>query len=337
MTYHLTRTLPWTLIGLIAVGLVTRATPITATDPPRDEPAAGADAPASAADGPASSDDEPAALDPRSLAIPDPEVDPDMDDDGGIAKEVEAYRKRLRQIADAYAAPPGGKQLTKLPDLWIDRDAKRVYIDGYVTMRRGPLEMFACPVGTKEHESIVAVFVKSSQVHAALLSIGAEPGKPVQWEPEFVPPSGQRIAVWVTWRDADGKFQVADARDWLINTENDETLDRWWVFAGSKIWTDPADGTEHYTADGGDLVCVSNFSTAMLDVPFDSSANAGSLLFRPFTDRIPEDSTSVRLVLAPLPETDPVEGDAGEETKDGEADPKGVLTPPDESVVPVQP
>lgn len=330
MTLNLTRMLPLVLIGLIAAGLVIQATPTTATDPPTDDAAAEQTEPEEPTD-------QPTGLDRRSLAVPDPEADPDLDDDGGIAQEVEKYRQRLRQIADAYAAPPGAKQLTKLPDLWIDREAKRVYIDGYITMRRGPLEMFACPVGTKEHESIVAVFVKSSQVHAALLSIGAESGQPVQWEPDFVPPSGQTIAVWVTWRDAEGKFQVADARQWLLNTETDETLDRWWVFAGSKIWTDPADGTEHYTADGGDLICVSNFSTAMLDVPFDSSANAGSLLFKPFTDRIPPDATSVRLVLAPLPEKAKADGDTetgGDTETDG---PKDAAVPPDESVVPIQP
>ena len=41
-------------------------------------------------------------------------------------------------------------------------------------MREGPLEMFACPSGTKEHESVVAVLSKSREIHAALLAIGAQ-------------------------------------------------------------------------------------------------------------------------------------------------------------------
>jgi len=49
--------------------------------------------------------------------------------------------------------PPG---LTRLVDgLWIDQKRKYVVVDGKVSMREGPLEMFACPKGTKEHESIV--------------------------------------------------------------------------------------------------------------------------------------------------------------------------------------
>jgi hypothetical protein len=51
-------------------------------------------------------------------------------------------------------------------------------------------------------------------------------------------------------------------------------------------------------ADGGDFLCVSNFPTAMLDVPVSSSAK-GSLLFQAFTERIPREKTKVRLVLIP--------------------------------------
>ncbi|OYP34063.1 hypothetical protein CGZ80_16780 [Rhodopirellula sp. MGV] len=201
----------------------------------------------------------------------------------------------------AFLPPPGGTSLSKDGRLWIDAKRKRVYIDGYVAMTRGPLEMFACPVGTKEHESIVAALSRSRDVHAALLAIEATPGTPVRFRPTFVPPTGQVIRVWVCWYDKDGKFQAVDAREWIHDLDIDGPMKTEWVFAGSGFWQDPEDKREYYEADGGDMICVSNFSSAMLDVAISSSADADSLRFEPFETKIPPRDTPVRLVLVPVP------------------------------------
>jgi hypothetical protein len=70
------------------------------------------------------------------------------------------------------------------------------------------------------------------------------------------------------------------------------------VFAGSSFWTDPADGTEYYQADGGDLICVSNFPTAMLDLPVESSQSNEALLFEAFAGRVPPRGTAVELIFS---------------------------------------
>jgi hypothetical protein len=216
------------------------------------------------------------------------------------ATPVEEFKTPEDLAGDAFDPPPGAKSLSKR-NVWVDREKQRVFIDGYVAMREGPLEMFACPAGTKEHESIVASLARSSEVHAALLAVGAKPGTPVQYLPNFVPATGQRIRVWVLYRDAAGKFQAVDARKWIRKAGTDQQMDSDWVFAGSGFWKDPEDGREFYQADSGDMICVSNFNTAMLDVPIASSAQADDLLFIPYTSRIPEPGTPVRLVLMPIP------------------------------------
>jgi hypothetical protein len=203
-------------------------------------------------------------------------------------------------VRQAFGVPPSAKQLSKR-SVWIDREKQRVYVDGYVAMQDGPLEMFACPIGTKEHESIVATLARSSEVHAALLAIGAQPGTPVAFLPNFVPATGQRIRVWVCYRDSDGKFHAVDARKWVRKTGTETQMEPDWVFAGSGFWKDPSNGREYYRADGGDMICVSNFNTAMMDVPIASSAEANELAFSPFTRRIPKRGTPVRLVLVPIP------------------------------------
>ena len=203
--------------------------------------------------------------------------------------------------ARAFGPPPDATPLSP-KNLWIRRGDSTVFADGYVAMREGPLEMFACGAGTKEHESVVGVIPRASDVHAALLAAGASRGTPVRFLPKFVPPTGQRIRVWVAWRDPRGAFRVVDGRQW-IRREDGGPMDVDWVFAGSSVWTDERTGESHYQADGGDMICVSNFSTSMLDVPIDSSAEAGALIFQPRTDAIPPRGTPVRVLLRPIPMT----------------------------------
>jgi hypothetical protein len=71
-----------------------------------------------------------------------------------------------------------------------------------------------------------------------------------------------------------------------------------WVFAGSVFWRDPSDGKDYYQADGGDLVCLSNFPTAMLDLPIESSQSNEALLFEAFEGRVPPRGTAVEMILS---------------------------------------
>jgi len=230
-----------------------------------------------------------------------------LDDPPVKAIDAEATLKELGYVdpADTVRAalgdPPDAKRLSKASSLWVDTKNKRVFVDGYVSLRDAPLEMFACPKGTKEHEAIVATLAKSSEVHAALLAVGAEPGSTVKFTPRYTPATGQPIRVWVMFRDQEGKFKFSDARKWVRKSGTDEALELDWVFAGSNLWTDPQDGIKYYQADGGDMICVSNFGTAMLDLPIKSSDSNGNLSFSAFTDRIPADLTPVRLMLVPIP------------------------------------
>ncbi len=220
--------------------------------------------------------------------------------DQEIAESEKLYVTPEEKVEAAFAPPPNSKAINP-QGLWVNLDDKQVFVDGYVTMREGPLEMFACPIGTKEHESVVATLAKSSQVHAALLAVGARSGTPVQFLPSFIPATGQRIRVWVCYYDAADKFQAKDAKGWIKNTSTKKTMQADWVFSGSGFWKDPNDGKEYYRADGGDMICVSNFSTAMLDVPIASSAEANALQFIPNTDEIPARGTPVRMILSPIP------------------------------------
>ena len=228
-----------------------------------------------------------------SISISDPMTDEELE------TPLDEYVGPDQIAAKAFPAPPNAKAMSQ-SNLWIDRDRGWVFADGYVAMNEGPLEMFACPTGTKEHESVLATIAKAREVHAALLAIGAEPGTPVSYETDFTPATGQKIRVWVCYRDTEDKFQAIDARTWIRQMGTDKVMEPEWVFGGSFVWKDPTDGRNYYQADSGDMICVSNFATAMMDIPVASSADADSLLYEPFTERIPERGTPVRLILEPL-------------------------------------
>ncbi len=55
-----------------------------------------------------------------------------------------------------------------------------------------------------------------------------------------------------------------------------------------------------YAANSGDVICVSNFAEAMLDLPINSSKNNAELEFEAFTERIPPVGTPVTVILEPV-------------------------------------
>ncbi len=237
---------------------------------------------------------------PKSDSVPD-KTEP-------AAEESLAWPKRSaleQKVARVFGPPPGMTRLAKDARIWIDVKKKLLVVDGYVALRLGQLEMFACPAGTKEHESVIGLLSKAQYVHAGLLAIGAKQGSPVKFEPTYTPASGSKIKIEILYIDEKGTKKRVLAQDWVRQVGTEKTLDMDWVFAGSGMWKDPDTGTEQYLAESGDLICVSNFSTATLDLPIRSSQANSSLLFAAYTDRIPPEQTPVRLVLSIKPDQEP--------------------------------
>jgi len=193
---------------------------------------------------------------------------------------------------------PELKRLSPTDEIWLDAATKRVVVGGVIALAKGEIEVFACPKLSKEHEAIVATNCPARLIHAGLLAIGLEPGRPVSFDPDYAAAEGPKVEVRVRWRDATGQQQEVRAQEWIRNTKTGQPLAADWVFAGSGFWRDPADGSEHYEADGGDMICVSNFPTAMLDLPIASSDSNEALLFEAFEGRVPAAGTVVDLILS---------------------------------------
>jgi hypothetical protein len=182
---------------------------------------------------------------------------------------------------DTSARPPSALREI-LPGVRADLAAKLVEFDGIVPLDcHNPqtpdvfLEVTVCTRDTKEHESLVMTRATASNVHAALLAIGLQPGAPGRWNYENrtftpVPPRGSPVRVTLAYFGADGKEIEAPATDWIINAATkapfqsgsgapgrSEESDGF-VFAGSRMAKH--EGFEVYDADGvGTVVGLCTF------------------------------------------------------------------------------
>ena len=239
--------------------------------------------------------------------------------DGGTGPKTAAPQS---PTAVKSERPPAKRaRFSKKDEVWIDLGRREVIVGGAVSLREGMLEMFACPEGTKEHESVVAVKSKAATVHAALLAVGAKPGHPAQFDPVYVPAKGTVVDIDVTWADGDGKTHTARAQDWVMHLPTSKPMSQDWVFGGSSFWRDEATGQDYYQAEGGELICLSNFSTATLDLPVSSSQANSDLLFGAFTENVPALGTPVKLILRPRLKASATPDKAADAKEPGDAKP----------------
>jgi len=177
---------------------------------------------------------------------------------------------------------------------------RRVLVSAEVCLREGQLEQLMCRKQTKEHEAVLAADVDARHIHAALIAAGAKEGSPVRFVPKYRPASGTTIKVSVQYKDKD-KEATAPAQSWIKNAKDNKTLQSDWVFAGSRFVKNPLDdGKEYYLANDGDLICVSNFETALLDLPINSPKDNADLIFVANSERIPPLGTKVTVILEPV-------------------------------------
>lgn len=188
------------------------------------------------------------------------------------------------------------RRLHRTQPVWIDPKEKAVVFQGRTCRASYPLEFLVTMPG-REYEAVIVSTVPPSVVHAGLMALGAKPGNPVQFVPEFRPPTGTEIEIEVRWKDAKGKVQKASARDWVRDIKTRKALSLNWVFGGSRFAED--DGRQVYQADFGDFISVANVPIATLDLPIRSQSDLDSRQFEGFVERMPPAGTPVTLLLKP--------------------------------------
>jgi hypothetical protein len=186
--------------------------------------------------------------------------------------------------------------------LEVQGDQRRVVVQSVVCLREGQLEGLLTIKQKKEHEYILATEASAAEIHRALLVARAVNGHPVQFQPRYVPASGSVIKVSLRYQK-DGRPVSEPAQRWICDARGKKDLDRDWVFGGSQFVPDPDDVMKQlYLADQGDVICVCNMDSAMLDLPVPSPKRLEDRVWEAHTDRIPAIGTNVEVVFEPVPE-----------------------------------
>src|SRR5262249_47906380 len=145
---------------------------------------------------------------------------------------------------------------------------KRVIVQAEVCLTKGPLEGLLTRAKKKEHEYVLAADVDARHIHTALELAGAEAGSPVVFDPKYKAAHGTKVKISLRYVK-DKKTVTVPASDFIRHHKTKKALDQDWVFGGSKFVKDPNDpkAKPFYVANHGDLICVVNMDSAMMDLP----------------------------------------------------------------------
>lgn len=220
------------------------------------------------------------------------------------------------------------------PHVRLYRESRAVEFDGVVPIDVNDpdapdvwLEVTVCVPDSKEHESLVMTEARPSHVHAALLMLGVEPGRPGFWDVSEAgellkfEPRGPAVRVEFITRGKGGGAGdvIADAAEWVLVVDGarlerrrvlrDVVEGEAFVFGGSRIVERM--GREWYEADMvGTLVGLSTFgSETVAHVEVHSHASAVEApRFLARSEVVPPQWTEVTVRLTVGPAEESVEG-----------------------------
>lgn len=232
-------------------------------------------------------------------AAPQPPADPAKDaeklpefpklDPKNTVKELNPAKTIFAELA----GPEGNKKVV------------RVGLACEVCLREGPLEVFLCKKGTKEHEAVVRFDGDAQIIHAALELAGAKKGTPTQFadpktgQPAWKPATGTKMNVTVHYTKG-GKTFTHPAQEWIWDTKKKAAMAHGWVFAGSMEIENPNPGGKpFYGANSGDIFSISNFPYSLLEIPAEISKDDANLTYEAKTDKIPPLYSKVWVILEP--------------------------------------
>ncbi|GAB4552923.1 MAG: hypothetical protein Tsb0013_15340 [Phycisphaerales bacterium] len=159
------------------------------------------------------------------------------------------------------------------------------------------LEQFVCIPNTKEHESLLVTEAKPSHLHAALLLLGIEPGRPVIWDEsgEASDAQGPALRVLFVYENERGERVEVHPAAWTRHIDTGETMAmRDWVFSGSTVRS--ARGREFYEADAaGTVIGLASFGGETISWPVYVSdlEETGDLAWLARTEAMPPARTPV--------------------------------------------
>jgi hypothetical protein len=165
------------------------------------------------------------------------------------------------------------------------------------------LEMFITAPDSREHESLIVSKIRGSNLHAALLAAGFEPGQPMSIDSEFqqrTPAQGDKLRIEVL---IDDNPPIA-IESWVVSVDTQQPLpdsSSWttFVFAGSKFLDNA------YAADtDGTLAALTSFTTEVIAPAWTlfHDAAADEPIWIANRDLVPQQGTKLRVRITAAPD-----------------------------------
>ena len=167
---------------------------------------------------------------------------------------------------------------------------RRVLVEAAVCLREGLLELLM-PPRHQEHEAILHSPAFAHEIHAALLAAGGKPGNLAKYsneKPFFTLPAARPSRS--PWSMKEGRRDRDHRRQGMGNANYSQGPRQGLGLSPAAAFQDPDDPKTlpyAYLANNGDVICVSNFVDAMLDLPINSPKENNELAFEAWTERIP--------------------------------------------------
>ena len=179
------------------------------------------------------------------------------------AKPEESAKPAVREVS------PGVFEVGKVR---LDQKALTVSFSGKVNMERGLLEYLIVNPKGSAHESLLVTEVSATDIHTAMLLLGAKSGAitadapPTQLNDEFLRTApkltGDSVFISVKWKEK-GVEKTVPVEDWLSNQEKKQAIEHGpWIYNGSLVY----EGRFLAQVDGN-LVALVTMPSALLNNP----------------------------------------------------------------------
>jgi hypothetical protein len=161
------------------------------------------------------------------------------------------------------------------------------------------LEVLLCDPGGRVHESLLVTEVNPYDIWQGLLLLGLEMCYGPHSPSDDRLLDGDRVLVFVEWKDKENKTVRVCAEDLIYNMDTAKSMDRTgWLFTGSHFVTNPQTGADELLAMlRGEIAVTWHLPGAILDNPSPEGAIPG--VYWAYEGRVPEHGTTVTVIMTP--------------------------------------
>ena len=159
-----------------------------------------------------------------------------------------AFADDPKPAAPAPAMREVSPGVYEIGSIHLDKNTNSLSFPCKVQMSDGMIEYLICTPRGSTHESLLVTEVQPTDIHFAMLLLGAKGAGLLAPAPGDAPPDqinaeylrraprlkGDSITLTAKWKDAAGKEQSAPVENWVLNTKTNKPAPRGpWIYTGS--------------------------------------------------------------------------------------------------------